>query len=102
MTGTQPTGNQPNPSLVEDAINEDQMQMTREQWILTQPWKLGIGYWQAIVCEPPPGYVDTQGLVRFCGGLPVTESCQRNVAAQIVELHNTAIGFGKPGVKEKR
>ena len=73
--------------------------LTREQWMLTQPWKQGDNC-GAIVCEPPKGQPDMKGDFAFYGGLPVLESCPPSVLRHIVDLHNLAIGF-KATLKER-
>ena len=65
--------------------------LTREQWMLTQPWRIGTAC-GSVVCDPPPGQPDMDGTVRCYGGLPVLESCPLAVGKQIVRLHNLAVG----------
>jgi len=94
MSGTQPTGGQPKPEAVEEAHAESMgLALTREQWILTRPWRLGKTC-GSVVCDPPPGQPDTDGSVKFYGGECILESCPMAVRKQIVRLHNLAIGFG--------
>ena len=88
-------GGQPSIEAVR-ATHADSMglALTREQWMLAQPWKQGDNC-GAIICDPPPGHVDNNGDVAFYGGVPVLESCPASVLRHIVDLHNRAIGYGE-------
>ena len=88
-------GGQPSIEAVR-AAHADSMglALTREQWMLAQPWRQGCNC-GAIVCEPPKGQPDTGGNFAFYGGLPVLESCPPSVLRHIVDLHNKAIGYGE-------
>lgn len=71
--------------------------LTREQWMLTQPWRQGKSNFGAIVCDPQPGLGDEHGDIEFYGGLCVLESCPPKVMRHILDLHNEAIGYGRTG-----
>ena len=93
------TGGQPTPEAVPEAPRESQPLLTREQWMLTQPWRDGKeGSGGAVVCDRPPETVEEPTRMEFYdyyGGLCVFESCPDAVRQQIIRLHNLAIGYGQ-------
>ena len=94
MNGRQETGNQPDPDVVAKAVAEDQLQLTREEWILTRPWRHGK-HCDTIICDPPPSQPGPSGEVYFYGGTAVLMACPLPIRQHVLDLHNQFIGFDK-------